>query len=176
MDGSQSIWSTVAKLKKVANSLDVHECTLEEGSCMYMSHAPDFVLALVCGATCLELVSNGIFPIKKTPLHPLVLPSTACSTTAAPRHTSQNQPRMRCFLAHRRWCGVGIPTCPSRHSSLILGFSPAALDAAPTHITTAGRLRSRESFHGAPLHAAAAFRSIAANLIAKYNFCLVANV
>jgi hypothetical protein len=39
----------VAKLKKVANSLAVHECTLEEGSCMYMSHAPDFVLALVRG-------------------------------------------------------------------------------------------------------------------------------
>ncbi|RLN12582.1 hypothetical protein C2845_PM09G13770 [Panicum miliaceum] len=33
----------------VADSLVGHGCTLEEGSCMYMSHAPDFVLALVSG-------------------------------------------------------------------------------------------------------------------------------
>ena len=34
---------------KVADSLASYECTLQKGSCMYMNHAPDFVLALVSG-------------------------------------------------------------------------------------------------------------------------------
>lgn len=34
---------------KVADSLAGNGCTLKKGSCMCMNHAPDFVLALVCG-------------------------------------------------------------------------------------------------------------------------------